>query len=471
MAVTFRSAGASAGVSTGTTLTLDVPPSIVAGDYLIAFVHSQATTATSDWTPPSGWTKIGPDFTPSSSPQRVTSMFAKFATGSEPTTYTFTSPISGARSVGVIHAYTGVDATTPVAASSGFSALAATAATLDVSAFSAADGRYTIEMTTAQYASPNSYALSSYTGGLALTSSVFRASGTIQDPPSEDTTVSRTAMHIWQGVPAAGGVPAHVITSAGSFTQRCAALISLNAAGSGGGTVTVTPSIVGHTAASSVSMAGSTFDIDGSTVAVGDWIIVTLSTAGNMTSSRQPTPPAGWTTIVPFQSPGTGYYTFGVWAHRRAVGETTYTWSQTTTEVNGLASRLIMVRNADDIANWTIGTIGTRAASGGTITTTAPSITTIRAHTLGLLLAGERTTATETDEQVTCDNFTKQWFENDRDHSIFVATKDMVTSGSTGDVTVTYPNTQAQNGIALIIGISGVLDPTAGLPISYFAIV
>lgn len=311
MAVTFRSAGASAGLTTGANLTLDVPPSIVAGDYLIAFVHSQATTATSDWTPPSGWTKIGPVFTASSTPQRVTSMFAKFATGSEPTTYTFTSPISGARSVGVIHAYTGVDATTPVAASSGFTAVATIAATLNVSAFSASDGLYTIEMTTAQYAGPNSYALSSYTGGLTLASSVFRAAGATQDPPSEDTTVSRTAMHIWQGVPAAGGVPAHVITSAGSFTQRCAALISLNAAGSGGGTVVVTPSIVGHIAANSIP-TGSTFDIDGSTVAVGDWIIVILSSAANMAATRKPTPPAGWTTIVPLQNPGTGAYTFGV---------------------------------------------------------------------------------------------------------------------------------------------------------------
>lgn len=92
-------------------------------------------------------------------------------------------------------------------------------------------------MTTAQYSSPNSYALTSYTGGLTLQSSVFRASGATQDPPSEDTTVSRTSMHIWHGVPAAGGVPAHVITSIDSFAQRCAALISLNADTSGGGAV------------------------------------------------------------------------------------------------------------------------------------------------------------------------------------------------------------------------------------------
>ncbi len=460
--VSFRSAGASAGTGSSATLTLGLPTGTVTGDYLVAFVHSQSSAATVDWTPPSGWTKIGPAFTANSSTQRATSMFAKFAGSSEPSTFAFTAPGAVSRIIGVIHAYSGVDTTTPVGASSGFTATASASATLNVPAFTASSNLFTIEMSAAQYASPNSYALSSYTGGLTLESSVFRASGATQNPPSEDTTVSRSAMRIWDGMAPSGGVPAHVITTTGTFAQRAAALISLNAATSGGGSQpTVTPTIIGHTTARS-SGATSPFTVDpsvnlvGSSVATDDWIIAIFTSDGNMAATKQPTPPAGWTNIVPLQNPGSGSFIFGVWAHKRASGDSTYSWTQTTAETNNIYHRLIFVRNADDIAQWITGTIAKRAVTAETTTTTAQGVTTTVAHTLGLLLAGERTTAAETDGQVTVSNFTKEWFENIVDHSLFVASKDMASAGSTGAATVTYPNTQAQNGIALQIGIPGI---------------
>ena len=225
------------------------------------------------------------------------------------------------------------------------------------------------------------------------------------------------------------------------------------------------PTVIGHTTAKS-ALSGSTITIDpsanvvGSSVATDDWIILIMSSAGTLANTRQPTAGTGWTNLVPLQAPGTGSYTFGVWAYKRASGESTYTWTQSTSESAVLHMRMVFIRGADDIASWITGSLGKRPDTGETLTTTAPSITTITAYTLGLVLAGERTTTTETDSQVTCNNFTKQWFDNDVDHSLFVGTKDMETAGSTGSVTVTYPNAQAQNGIGVILGIAGVATTT-----------
>lgn len=472
MAVALRAAGTGVNASNLATLTLGKPTATQTGDYLIAFLHCQASNATVDWTPPSGWTKIGPAFTASSSPQRVTSMFAKFAGSSEPSTYDFGSPDTVTRLLGVVHAYSGVDTTTPVAASSGYTATTTAATTLNVAAFAASSNLFTIEMTAAQYISPNSYSLSSYTGGLTLESSVYRASGATQNPPSEDTTVSRSSMRVWDGIAPAGGVPAHAITTSGPFAQRCAALISLNATITGT-QPTTTPVVIGHTTAKS---SGSTspftvdpaFNLVNGSVATDDWILAVFTSDGNMASTKQPTPPAGWTNIVPLQAPGTGSYTFGVWAHKRLAGDTTYSWTQSTTETNNIYHRLIFVRGADDISHWITGTIAKRAVTAETTTTTAQGVTTTSDHTLGLLLASERTTAVETDTQVTCNNFTKQWFENNVDHTLFVATKDMVSPGATGSVTVTYPNAQAQNGIALQLAIPGIAGYSAPTLLSQY---
>lgn len=451
MAVGLRSQSAPSTSST-TSIDITLPAGVQAGDYLIAFVHGQLSSSTSDFSA-SGWTRIGASFVSSDNESRITGMYAKVATGSETSPVTFSGMTSSARIVGFAAAFTGVDTADPVAYESGWSKVAGTGASLSVAAESSTADLYTLEIWAANFASPNSYALSSYDGGLTLLGEGYNPSG------AENTGVSRSALRVWSGVAPGTGVPAHSITTTGSSPQRCAYLVALNPDTSGL-QPTTTPVVVGHTTASA-SGSGSPFTVDpthnlvGSAVADDDWILAIFSSASNMVGTKQPTPPAGWTNILPLQDPGTGFVTYGIWAHQRASGETTYDWTQTTAEPDNTQHRLVFVRGADDIANWVIGTAGTRAGSGGTTDTTAPSVTTTLNHTLGLLLAGERTTATETDPQVTCDNFTKQWFENNVDHSLFVATKDMISPGATGDVTVSYPNVQSQNGIALILGIPG----------------
>lgn len=229
------------------------------------------------------------------------------------------------------------------------------------------------------------------------------------------------------------------------------------------------PTITGHTTStgsggSSSITVNPTSNLVGTAVADGDWIIITFMSPSALATSKQPTAPGDWTNIVPFNTVGSGTMSFGVWAHQRTSGESTYAWTQSTAETNGTYYRMIFVSGADTISNWTIGSFDLRQNTGTTTTNVASSITTTVNNSLALLLAGERTVAAETDTQVTCDNFTKQWFDNSlTDCSFFVASKDMATTGSTGSSTVTYPNTHSYNGIAGILGIPPPPPPIAPL--------
>gem|GEM_PF-1074800 len=457
MAIAFRAQGTPT-TSTTTSLIVDVPTGVQAGDYMIAFLHQQTADATDISC--SGWTRIGPAFIANDSGSRISGMYAKFASSSEPSTYTF-NVVNTGRSMGFMAAYSGVDTTSPVAFSSNYAKGGATN-TLTVPPQSANANLFSLEMYTGNFATPNSYALTTYDGTLSMLGTAYNPSGT------ENTAVSRSAMMVWSGTMGSSGSPTHDIATAGTASQLCAFQISLAAATAGGGTVT--PSVVGHTNATS-SGPSSTFIVDpsvshvGSTVAADDWIILILTSASSSVNTYQPTAPIGWQSVVTFGSVGTGTISFGVWAHKRAVGETSYTWTQTTTQSIVTYQRMIFVRNADDLANWTAGQFQNRETSVTTLTNVAPSVNTTTAHTLGLAISVERTTAAETDGQVTCDNFTKEWFENTVDHTLFVATKDMVATGATGAVTITYPNTQAKNGEAGILAIPGTVDTSTGLAI------
>lgn len=461
MAIALRSQGASAATNS-TTLTLSAPSGAQAGDYLIAFIHSQNSGSSTDVSL-SGWTRINAPFVASDFGSRVTGMFGKVATGSEPSSYSFNVPSGGTRSMGFVAAYTGVDTTAPVYYASPFTKSSGTSATLTVGVNTSTANQFTIELWAANYASPNSYALSSYTGGLTSLGTAYNPTG------AENTGISRSALMVWQGAVDGSGTPSHVVTTAGSASQMCVSLVSLNPAGSGGGVIT-TPTIIGHTtavsngSASSITVNPETNRV-GTAAATDDWIIAVLTSASGFAATRQPTPSAGWTNLVPFGTVGTGTMSFGVWAHKKAVGETTYAWTQTTAESNNSNIRMVFIRGADDITNWITGTFQNRATSATTTTNIAPSITAATDHTLALLLSAERTVAAEADADITCDNFTKDWFENTIDSTLFVANKDMVSAGATGSVTVTYLNAHSQNGIAGIIGIPGTISTTVGLPI------
>lgn len=217
------------------------------------------------------------------------------------------------------------------------------------------------------------------------------------------------------------------------------------------------PTIGGFTS-TTISGNASTFDVRPDYHVVsgaaypGDWIVAIFSSATNVGGTNIPTPPGGWTTIVSFTTVGSGTMCFGVYAHRREVGETAYTWSQTT----GLGQtncRMIFVHGAADIGSWVLGAFDYRQNTGTTTTNVAASITTTATDSLALILGGERTLASETDAQVTFTNSTKFYYDDGSDHILVAATKDMPTPGATGSVTITFPNTHSFNGIAGILGI------------------
>lgn len=456
-----RSQG-SVAVTTSSTLTLSAPGTIQAGDYLIAFIHDQSSVATVDISS-SGWTRIGPAFVASSVTQRITAMYAKVATGSEPGSYSFTLPTSGSRVVGFISAFSGVDIANPIAATSSMYAESSSSQFIWVGPETSFGNKYTLELWAANFSSPDSYAHQSIDHGFEMLGQGYNPAG------AENTGVSRSAIRVWSGVAPGDGTHIHYITTTGQSSQRAVSMVALNEAGGGSPPPeeTLTPSIIGHTTATSSGATG-TITVNPATnlvngpVATDDWIILIMTSPGNISTTKAPTAPAGWTNLVPFTAAGIGNITFGVWAHKRAGGETTYTWTQTTAESQNTYHRLIFIRDADDVANWVTGAFNNRATNGTSTTNVAASITTTVDHTLGLAISAERTTAVETDAQVTCNNFTKDWFENNQDHSLFVAYKEITPPGATGSVTVTYPNAQTNNGIAGLLGIPGIEAPPAG---------
>lgn len=191
----------------------------------------------------------------------------------------------------------------------------------------------------------------------------------------------------------------------------------------------------------------------------GDLMIaVFAANAQAISPPSDPTHP--WTLIRTVETTGTmktsAYYRL------RVAGETaanaTYTF---TIAASGTSTQdIITVRGWDTSKALIIGTSGDRGTTGTSTTTVAKSITTTAADTLALVIATERTTATETDV-TSVSNFTEDHFVPQNGstglETIFVGKKNMAAAGATGDVTITYPQSQSLNALGYIIGIPGVV--------------
>lgn len=227
------------------------------------------------------------------------------------------------------------------------------------------------------------------------------------------------------------------------------------------------PTIAGWTPNVLNPNAGSTLTIDptdtptGVPIATGDWLFVVLTAATSVSGSvATPTVPGGWTTVLPWSTPGTGSMSMGVWAKKRAAGETTYTWSQVAGATSATSTVCFWVSGAADAPTWHMGPWGKRADTGTGTTTVAASINTSTKDELVLVLAGERTVAAETATQVTMSSGSRTSFTHlgngvdAGDQTLLVGTLTAPTTpGPTPNVTITYPNSHAQNGFAAQIGI------------------
>jgi hypothetical protein len=238
-------------------------------------------------------------------------------------------------------------------------------------------------------------------------------------------------------------VAAPVVTGTGTINVG----VSITATG----TPISPPTLVG-TSTLQTSGSGSRTVTPHASTATGDLLLV-IGVAGVSTANTILPPVSGWTTLLAATTTGT--MNTGVYAHIRAGGETTYTFPIGITS-NSTHVCVTVSNWVDSIGSLVTGTAGTRAGSGGTFTTTAPTISTATSANLVLCLAGERTTATETGISSVGNGFTEQlWVGHGAGgiESVWVGWKKPGAAGAVGAVSVVYPNTQASNGIALLIAV------------------
>lgn len=223
-----------------------------------------------------------------------------------------------------------------------------------------------------------------------------------------------------------------------------------------------------------INMAAGT---TGTAIAVGDFVFMYVFASGTTSTSNTPIPPTGFVELVPWQAMGTSASTaWALWVKKRETGETNYNMTQLNTGRTNKCTVFTFWLDgayAEDTDEWIIGTQGTRAGSGGTFSTTAPSITTTSADTMVFGFGVERTTAAETEANLTVSGtgFTKQGaiVGAAAGGTITISSKGMVTAGASGTCTFTTVNTQATNGAALLIGIpsSGSDEPPPFAAVGY----
>ncbi|QIG57922.1 phosphatase [Microbacterium phage PauloDiaboli] len=185
---------------------------------------------------------------------------------------------------------------------------------------------------------------------------------------------------------------------------------------------------------------------------VGDIIMVLVANAD--TSGSDWTMPSPWSRIMASASAGSGK--FFVFTKPFETGDSSYTLTRTGSD--GWKITSLTISGADTAAAPVIGTIGTRAASGGTNTTTAPSITTPGANYTALYLAMERTNAVDTAPTVNNGFSVVLDVHNisgdSNPNAILVAEKAMPTAGAVGATTATFTNTHATNSNAFLFALA-----------------
>jgi len=232
------------------------------------------------------------------------------------------------------------------------------------------------------------------------------------------------------------------------------------------GYLTAPQTLTGSSATPSINMsAGST----GTAVATDDFVFIFLDSSGSIANSNTPTPPTGFTEIVSWQAMGSSTTTcWAIYVKRRGAGDGNYTVPQANiNRTNIVSAHVFWVdgANAADVADWIIGTIQSRATSGGTVNTVAPSTNTTSTDSMAFGFGAERTSASEVDANLTVSGtgWSKQLAllgGTAANSTLTIASKGMASVGATGNVTFTTTNTQATNGAALQV----IIPAAAGVP-------
>ena len=183
---------------------------------------------------------------------------------------------------------------------------------------------------------------------------------------------------------------------------------------------------------------------------VGDLLYLVCSFADNAAASVSMT---GWTKVVDSNSVGTGK--LQILSRVRQAGDTTYTLDIIGS--NDVRWACIAINGWDTAVTPLIGTLGTRAASGGTNTLNIPSITTTGDNWMVLACAYERTNAE--DSTPTVNNGMSVLLDvhtvaGDSSQSVTIASKLQTTAGATGVTTLTYTNSSAANAAGVHIAVA-----------------
>ena len=220
------------------------------------------------------------------------------------------------------------------------------------------------------------------------------------------------------------------------------------------------PTRDGYTNISTSYGTGDTMLVPIAPVPVGSWMIVVLG----YTNTANAVPPAGWTTLVARKNPASSSLQVSIYGKIKQAGDSDdqlfdaggVTGSPTTTGV------LMWGSNAPAVSSWILGSFGDRAVNATSTSVVVPTTAVATAKSLVLSIALERTIAEETNYTSLVGVTPWIWIAQPTGSStklqtIAVGYNEQASTGTSLPMTVTYPNSQPENGT----GVQIVLPPNS----------
>ena len=208
----------------------------------------------------------------------------------------------------------------------------------------------------------------------------------------------------------------------------------------------MTASVIRWINTTEANTASAVINISG--VAVGESMIVAMIIGS---TSVTITPPANWDPLFVKTTMGSRACVIYV-KTKTGAGETSATF--TASAATGIATALIGVLGALPV-NWVVGPIWTRTLHGTSFTNVADGVTPTTTNNVSLVISYEATSAAESPNTISSvDNgFTEIGYKAQGAiiETIWAGTKSTPTTTDVGDTTITYRNTQASNGAAIMI--------------------
>lgn len=211
------------------------------------------------------------------------------------------------------------------------------------------------------------------------------------------------------------------------------------------------PTRGGYTNISSSYGSGDMMRADISSIPNGAWMIMAFT----YTSGTSPVTPSGWTPLMVKQTANTLHVS--IYAKIKTSGDSNYQEFDPPGASGRLTSTGVLLwgTNGAAVSSWTMGAFGNRANNATQYTVLTPTITVPTAKSLVLSFGFERTNAEE--ETYTSMVGATPWIwiphTTDKIQTIAVGYTNKATAGTSTPMTITYPNSQPDNGTAVQIAI------------------